>query len=224
MVEFHVSATKPNIKVDLPDYELKFNNKGWAVDEIGPENVVKGYSNVFIRDKYKLVAYQYCDGMGGNSIIWALPKENDAPLPQDCEILREEFLHPPKPSDAVDYMNAIDGDRTPLSYIQAAILVHELNEYGAYWHGVNWGRDRILPIHNEYESSKYEWTLLEREPEIIHPHFYYNEDQRPVVIFYTINDIGVISMKEYKHIFSEEDYTLYTEVKVIATAGVGIIF
>ncbi|WP_176527460.1 hypothetical protein [Peribacillus butanolivorans] len=32
-------------------------------------------------------------------------------------------------------MQVIEGDKTPLSYLQAAIVYHELNEFGAIWHG-----------------------------------------------------------------------------------------
>lgn len=41
-------------------------------------------------------------------------------------------------------MEAIEGDKSPLSYLQAAICFHELKEFGVMWHGVSWGFNNIL--------------------------------------------------------------------------------
>ena len=55
------------------------------------------------------------------------------------------ILEPPKPSDALDeFMEAIDGDGKPWSYLCASLLARELAEFGAMWHGCGWSEHAIL--------------------------------------------------------------------------------
>ncbi|WP_236035122.1 hypothetical protein [Alkalihalobacterium elongatum] len=222
---FPVYATKPNLIVDdNNEMEVEYEqNFGWSKSIGNPEMVILGFSQLRIKEGYKLRAYQYTEGGNGNGIVWAIPSEKELPDPRECEILEDFFLSPPKPEFALsDFMAVIDGDKSPLSYLQASIVYHELHEYGAMWHGVSWGRDMILPHNNIL--SEYEWEMEEEEPKIIEPHFYYNTEGNPVVIFHTINDIGVVTFNRYEHIFSKGDYTLSVNKKCIATADGGIIF
>lgn len=127
-------------------------------------------------------------------------------------------------------MQVIEGDKTPLSYLQAAIVYHELHEFGANWHGTSWGRDVILPVQDESGDESYEnysndqWEMIEKEPDIKEPHFYYSREGYPVIVFHTINDIGTVTWNRYVHVFNKDDYTLKVEQTCIATGGAGIIF
>ncbi|MBE5394934.1 hypothetical protein [Brevibacillus borstelensis] len=225
---FPVHATKPNLLVEYdPDNKWSEFDYGWIKSPFNPECIVKGFSHLRIKDGYKLRAYQYTDGANGNGIVWAIPVDAELPDPNESQRLEEHFLSAPKPSIAFDdFMQVIEGDKTPISYLQASIVYHELNEFGAAWHGTEWGRDIILPI-QESESqstSNYEWEMIEDEPEIIDPHFYYDNEGNPTVVFYTINDIGTVTLNRYVHTFSQSDYTMRVERSCIATAGPGIIF
>ncbi|QAV16168.1 hypothetical protein EB820_19450 [Brevibacillus agri] len=225
---FPVYATKPNLFVDSqPVEECDDFDFGWFRTAANPESIVRAFSHLRIKEGYKLRAYQYTDGANGNGIVWALPVDTELPDPNECQRLEEHFLSAPKPSFALaDFMQAIDGDRTPLSYLQASIVFHELHEFGAMWHGTSWGRDIILPLTDDQKShyGHYEWEMIEDEPEIIEPHFYYDVEGNPVIVFHTINDIGTTTFNRYVHTFSKNDYTAHVERTCIATAGGGIIF
>jgi hypothetical protein len=226
---FSIHATKPNLIVDMNELVgTDDQGFGWRKSSGNPENIVKGFSQLRIKERYKLRAYQYTEGGNGNGIVWAIPSDKELPDPRECNRL-EEFLSTPKPDFALeDFMEVLDGDNSSLSYLQASIAYHELHEYGAMWHGVSWGRDVILPVDEDMEirSYPYEWEFEEgeSEPEIVDPHFYYNEEGSPVVVFYTINDIGTVTLNRYEHIFNKDNYTLSVNRTCIATAGAGIIF
>ncbi|MGG0937001.1 hypothetical protein ABHN11_12935 [Brevibacillus centrosporus] len=225
---FPVYATKPNLLVDYnPDNQWGEFDYGWIKSPANPESTVKGFSHLRIKDGYQLKAYQYTDGANGNGIVWAIPVDIEIPDPNECEQLEEHFLLAPKPSFALDdFMHVIEGDRTPMSYLQASIAFHELHEFGTFWHGVSWGRDIILPLKDDQKShyDRYEWDMIEDEPEIIEPHFFYDIEGNPVIVFHTINDIGTITLNRYVHTFSKTDYTAHVERTCIATSGGGIIF
>ncbi|ACT03361.1 hypothetical protein [Paenibacillus sp. JDR-2] len=228
---FPIHAVRANQIVDL--HPLKSSSirsdyfSEWFKSDANPEHIVKGFSHLSIKEGYKLRAYQFHESGNGNGIVWAIPEDTELPEPSDCNRLEQYYLSPPKPKFALDdFMQVIEGDKTPLSYLQAAITYQELHEFGAQWHGIAWGRDTILPSPSEDSKiySQYQWEMIEEEPEIIEPHFYYNSEGNPVIVFHTINDIAVITMKRYVCTFDKSDYTLTVEVTRIAEAGFGIIF
>jgi len=222
---FTIHATKPNLITDSKSVEVIDDHiGGWHRTSADPESIVMGFSNLAIKKGYKLRAYQYYDSGNGNGLVWAIPANEELPNPIDCDNLQNHFLNAPKPSNALsDFMEAIDGDKTPLSYLQASMAYHELHEFGAVWHGVSWGRDVILPFPND-STLNYEWEMNENEPDVIEPYFYYGSEGNPVIVFHTINDIGTVTMNRYIHVFNKDDYTLQAERTCIATAGAGIIF
>jgi hypothetical protein len=228
IVRFPAHATQPNMIVESGFCEqFEESERGWFKSPTDPEIIVKGFSHLRIMDGYKLRAYQYSDGANGNGVVWAIPSHADLPDPVECENLDDHFLSAPKPSQALeDFMQAIEGDKTPLSYLQASVVFHELHEFGAMWHGVSWGRDVILPMSDDQKTyfDNLEWEMSEEEPDIIEPHFYYSYEGNPIVVFHTINDIGTVTLNRYVHTFNKDDYTMQVELTCIATAGGGIIF
>lgn len=175
---FPTHATKPNLIVEPKRVEICDDpSDGWYRSSGNPESIVAGFSHLRIKNGYKLRAYQYSDGGNGNGIVWAIPVDKELPDPIECERLDGHFLSAPKPPFALpDFMQAIEGDKTPMSYLQASIVFHELHEFGAYGHGTSWRRDVILPLTNNQDSNttNYEWDMIEDEPDIIEPHFYYS--------------------------------------------------
>ena len=93
-----------------------------------------------------LRAYQEMDESGnGIGIVWALPVSAEFPEPDSCTRLEGRFGKPPKPPQALgDFMEAIDGDGTPLSFLSASLLSRELHDFGSQWHGVGWGNVKLL--------------------------------------------------------------------------------
>lgn len=257
LIVFTREATKPNIILnptgDQDLMEIEYGGYGWSISLHNPEDIVYRFSQLKVKNEYKLRGYQYEDGSGnGNGIVWAIPTEKELPLPNLCDSLKGEFLEPPKPAFAEDdFMVAIEGDNSPLSYLQAAILLHELHEFGAMWHGCSWNEDEILPKIDNYEDEilsqmddyddeieeevKYRvsvedylkyvhpWHELKEIPEILNPHFFY-KDNHPTVVFYTINDIGSYTLNRYTHIFDRDSYVQKVNREVIGTGGAGKIF
>jgi hypothetical protein len=226
---FSVADTRPapveKSTLVVPD----INWLGWTIMKDNPEDVVRGFSHLTIDPRYKLRAYQCLGGIGAHGKVWAIPREKELPHPADCEIL-DDGWNTPKPSFALDdFMEAIRGDKTPISYLQAAVLVHELAEFGAAWHGIAWGTHRILPfdeslISKEKGLSSIEWTMQMDEPEIWEPHFYYSAVGQPIVVFHTYNPVYPMSINRLIHIFSRDNYTVRIRRQVVASAPGGMIF
>jgi hypothetical protein len=225
--KFTVSATRRNLVVDITDFVGEYLEETWSKSSKNPETIVRGFSQLRIKDGYKLRAYQYIDNMGGIGCVFAIP--SDMELPEVYEVVEESEDHDrlKRPDKALpDFMEAINGDKSPLSYLQAAIAFQDLKEFGAMWHSTSWGQDIILPVMRNSEMAKvnHEWDMIEEEPDILEPHFYYDHNGHPVIVFYTINDIYKYKLIRYVNTFSKENYTLKVDKTIIATAGIGIIF
>jgi hypothetical protein len=201
-------------------------------------------------------------GVAGAGLIYAIPSDSSLPeidvmlkpvdalgdfmetsfpddiTPELSDDLDEftDISTPTKPSNALnDFMEAIEGDSSPLSYLQAAICYHELHEFGAYWHSVRWGVERILPdeVESPYDNSfithieelKEKGFELKTDelPETPLPRFYH-EDGKPVIIFYSMNNVDTVEFIRYKHIFNEDGYTQKVTIEVLGTIGFGIMF
>jgi hypothetical protein len=264
ITEFPRSAANPNIHIPrrITEDFINLYQEGWNLSFENPEDIVYGFSQLSIKDGFKLRAYQHSMGVAGAGLIYAIP--SDSSLPEIDMMLKpldalEDFIEisfpdditsepiddldkftdlskPTKPSNALDdFMEVIEGDNSPLSYLQAAICYHELHEFGAYWHSVRWGVERILPdeVESPYDKSlitniedlKEKGFELKTEelPETLLPRFYY-EDGKPVITFYTINNVDTVEFIRYKHLFTEDGYTQKVTNEVLGTNGFGIMF
>ncbi|WP_224773325.1 hypothetical protein [Metabacillus idriensis] len=232
-IEFTAAATRPNIYLG-PFYTYRDEDYGWTISRDNPERVIQSFSQLNIRKGFKLRAYQYSAGGNGNSVVWAIPHERELPPPEECMYSDEQSMEHPKPDFACEnVMHAVDGDYSPLSYLQAAIAYHELGEFGAMWHGCYWSAEDILPL-DEYEYKEAEsvkdylytlddWSEFKTIPTSLRPAFFFKND-RPTIVFYTKNDIGMIKLSRYTHTFEKESYVQKVDCEDLAFAGLGIIF
>ncbi len=119
--------------------------QGWNESTPSPMVLVDAFPKLHVRDGYILRAYQFREGFNGNAIVYALPEDVPLPDPDTCERREDVFLEPPIVAGALDdYMQAIDGDGSLRSYLEASILARELAEFGAIWHGISWGEHIVL--------------------------------------------------------------------------------
>lgn len=195
--------------------------------------IVKQYSHLRVKKGLKLIGYRFIDEMGGNGVVWAVPEDSDeAPLEQCSCTYMGNFppgvdIPSPKPGNAIDPMEAIEGDQSPLSYLQAAMAFHGFMDYGAYWHGAEWGYHTILPslvAVNEQGANEIVWDMIEDEPEAWEPCFYYTEEGLPTVVFYTWCTIHPQTLNRFTHTFAKDNYTDKAVRTVIASGPGGIIF
>jgi hypothetical protein len=120
--------------------------KGWSISKADPMQILLAAKSVRIKPGYVFRAYQFREDGNGNGFVYAVPKTTQFPNPRECQVRSaSHFLGPPVPPNALPTVaEAIEGDNSPWSYMEASVLVRELGEFGAMWHGVTWGTHRIL--------------------------------------------------------------------------------
>ena len=121
--------------------------EGWSRSPADPMRVLAVFQHLHLEPGWVLRAYQYIAGFNGNGVVWAMPA--DAPFPVPAA--GDDTPHPP---GALHFTRVLLGDGTPDSYLQASLLVRELGEFGARWHGVEWPTHRVLDANPLLESSQ----------------------------------------------------------------------
>ena len=211
---------------------------GWIKSPVDPMNLVSVFEPLRIKSGYVLRAYQFVAGNNGNGFVWAMPVDAEFPDPEDCPRVEGVFLEPPKPAAALDnVMDAIEGDGSPWSYMCASILMRELAEFGAMWHGCSWSEHRVLdksPWSREDDQGQESaaertaspaemWEWLETQPDDWRP-LMERKRQRVHVMFLTLSGLGREAI--YRHVDSYKvgSYQPKTSRQEIVRGAGGYVF
>lgn len=212
-------------------------NSGWSISTNDPNEIVKVFKPLQIRDQFELKSYQFRSGGNGNGIVWAMPVDAEFPEPEDCPRQEGVFLEPPKPLAALDdVMEAIEGDGTPWSYMCASMLARELAEFGAMWHGCSWGTHTVLGA-NPWNPTKdkkrsdvaqwmtpvSEWAWSQRPPKAWSPSVT-EADDGVVVRFYTFSQLGQEGIYGHTDKYKAGSYRFESDRQEIATGPGGVVF
>ncbi len=181
-----------------------------------------------------LRAYQFYDNGNGNGIVWALPRGAPFPHPNSCVSEVNTLWEEPRPPDALDnFMEVIEGDGSPESYLATSILCRELRELGAMWHGCSWSTHSILyenPIppdgdrrDNRALSYFAEWKWIAKRPKKWAPRVTVSKN-KITVTFYTFSGLGVEQVLRHTDTYHPGTLTFETKDTETARGGSGYIF
>jgi hypothetical protein len=207
---------------------------GWTISQVDPMHLLSAFETLRMKPGFALRAYLFRSGGDGNGIVWAMQIDDPLPSPDDCPRI-EAFLSPPKPPTALDdVMQAIEGDRSPFSYLSASLIARELGEFGAGWHGVSWGaatimdrpppelRKQIFVETNEPDWTN-EWRWCTPPPRYWRPQVTRTADG-VAVSFCVLNIVGSREIIRITDTYNDLQYTFTTTEESIASGGGGIIW
>lgn len=118
---------------------------GWRLSAIDPGAVFRRLPGLQLQPHYRLVGYLWRDDCGSQSQIWAVPIDRTSTTELEAAILRPDAVLPPHPIAALpDWRLAIDGDRSPGSFLIAALLWREMQAWGTTGAYCNWSQHRLI--------------------------------------------------------------------------------
>ncbi len=225
-------------ELTFPDEDAPAEPEGWSKSRYDPNRLMDLFTPLRLKKGFVLRAYLFREEGNGNGVVWAMPEGAEFPEPKDCPALEQHLLKAPKPWDALDDpMAAVEGDDSEWSYLAASLLRRELSEFGALWHGVNWGVHALLeddpwkagpppddadPLQSPHTPLR-QWTWYQPRPAHWAPRVEMTPD-RVTVTFHTYCPLHKEAVYRHTDTYRRGGYRAKVEQVRLADADGGIAF
>lgn len=176
--------------------------QGWRLSAIDPGAVFRRLPGLRLQPQYRLVGYLWQDDRGSRGQIWAVPIDRATTAELERAILRTEAA-PPCPAAALpDLMLAVEGDRSPGSFLIAALLRRELQDWGASGAYCNWSDHRLI---DRVPIALQQTVGSDRLPNLS-PRLRLMPDRRVAVEFFTCRLTSPIQIFRHVDLFGAANY------------------
>lgn len=233
---YRSSAVKPTDDQERETAPASRPRKGlpWKKSSLDPMAVLDVFTPMRIKNGYVLRGYRWAAGGNAEGVVWALPE--DAEFPEPARVQDEDIRGRPKPPSAIDNLtSAIEGDRSPWSYLCASILYRDLDELGARWHGMHWTCETILdhnpvtaglpaethPRHRAWKPEDGDWTAPEPDewsPVVV------VEGDKVIVTFHTYGYLGREHICRHVDTYTLGSYEFERKLKILAWGPIFTLF
>ena len=196
--------------------------------------VLQSTNGLRLKTGYRIRGSIFHEDRNGNGFLWAVKiGKGNKKSHHLVRIPRPDIglaLPALRPDNACpDIMEAITGNFSPFSYLEASILKRELKEFGALWHGCDWGTYKILASPNDTRSGMIgggcplKWSWISRKIADLRPRVDIKSGQ-VLVTFYARSDLGSQRIMRFKEIFESDSYVSTSTQVEVAHGGGGYIF
>jgi hypothetical protein len=221
--------------------EAPVRSDGWCVAPFDPNRLVQAARHVRLKPGFKLGTYVWSSHVGGHGATLVIPRDRDLPEPVAQHMGMElaagyqpPGLLPRLPWAHQDIARFLEGDGSDLSYFETSILVREVHEIGAWWHGVSWGARHLVatppakwPRRNRaslttLKPCKGGWTW------VIHPSEFRPTVTRgargTVLTFHTYSGLGREHITRHTDSFTGDSLHFETATSEIAQGEQGFVY
>ncbi len=188
----------------------------WTLSRINPGSAILKLPGLQLKPGWRLVSYLYQDEDDGKGLVLAVPEalatttqlEKALPSGPLSANTLTHLTQRPKPEGALaDCMEAIDGDRSAVSFIVASLLHREFQEFGARGIHRNWGYHRLI----DSVPQQVSWRWQTCQPKDLAPKVKVMPDGQAVVEFFSCRVGSGIAL--YRH-FDQYPSTQYLAKRV----------
>lgn len=192
------------------------NTRGkWFISAMNPGDALRKLPGVQLKPGFRLVTYLHRTATDGMGVTWAVPEtmSTTAQLEQALTKPGDEQT-PPKPAAALtDVMEALDGDRAPLSFVIASLLKRELREFGNVGKYCNWSHHRLI----ETVPAQVQWDWRTQKPQDLSPKVLVYPDQKVAIEFFTCRVTAPVALFQHVDQYPPHQYKGVGADRAIAT-------
>jgi hypothetical protein len=196
--------------------------------------VLQNTNGLQLNAGYRVRGSLFQNGGNGNGFLWAVKiGKSNKKSPRLVGMPRPDMglvLPALRPDDACsDTMEAITGNFSPFSYLEASILKRELQEFGASWHGLNWCTYKILASPDDAcrgligGGGPEQWSWTARKFNDLRPRVNVKSD-KVVVTFHARSDLGCAHINRFEDTFKSDSYVSTSTQTEVARGRGGFVF
>ncbi len=188
---FNFGEGPPSEQVPMPNVHGR-----WFISATNPGAVFIKLPGLRLKPGLRLVSYLHRLGMDGQGQVWALPEHLSITAHLEKALKSSSGQHnPPKPEGVLaDFMEAVAGDRSPLSFVIASLLRRELIESGALGKVCQWQQHQLI----DQAPVQASWQWYGEVPQDMAPKVRVFPDGKAAVEFFTCRVNAPIAL--YQHL------------------------
>jgi hypothetical protein len=198
------------------------NNQGqWFVSATNPGAAFMKLPGIKLKPDFRLVSYLFRMGEDGTGATWALPEQLSTTSHLEKALLTAGGRDvPPKPEGALaDFMDAIDGDHSSMSFVIASLLRRELLELGKIGRVAGWTHHRLMDSFPSPET----WQWRVEIPKDFSPKVRIFSDGRVAIEFFTCRTVAPIAIFQHVDHYLAGQYRAKHLDRAIAIAQAPIL-
>lgn len=188
----------------------------WLLSTVNPASALLKLPGVTLKPDWRLVSYLYQDRDSSAGLVFALPESlaTTARLEQ-ARSASSTLKQPPQPEGALsDFMEAIQGDRSNVSFLVASLLCRELREFGARGHYQSWTHHRLV----DAVPAQVKWQWQGDPPKDLTPKVKLMPDGQAIVEFFSCRVAAGIAIYRHLDQYPAAQYKLKRLDKLLAKA------
>lgn len=192
------------------------NAKGqWFISSMNPGAALMKLPGLEVRPGFRLVTYLSRVATDGVGITWAVAETMSTTAQLERALNPKSHIQtPPHPAGALaDVMEAIDGDRTPLSFVIASLLKREIQEFGRMGKYRIWAHHRLI----DAVPSQVKWEWRGKEPQDLSPKVLIYPDQKVVIEFFSCRVTAPVAIFQHVDQYPPNQYKAASLDRAIAT-------
>lgn len=188
----------------------------WFVSLVNPGSTLLKLPGLTLKPEVRMVSYLYRVADSGIGVTWAVPESLSGMAQLERALSQSgDRTQPPKPKGALaDFMEAIEGDRTPASFVVASILRRELQEFGALGTFCNWTHHRLI----ETLPTQVSWQWRTQIPRDLSAKVRVLPEGQAAVEFFTCRIVPPVAIFRHLDQYPKEKYDGSSLDQVVAIA------
>ena len=192
---------------------------GWQPARVDPARLVAAAPGVTVDPRWRIVAFQWYSGGNGHGAVFAVPAGQHAPEPRfhDAGGIERPAGSLPSVSPAL----RPDGEAGALPWLARSLLIRELDDLGASWHGIDWGTYELLVGAADLPIDGGPWAWEAPVPRSFDPRVDMSMPGRIVVKYVTRCDVGQARLLEHQDSHYMRDGLVGQQTRVLARGSFG---
>lgn len=168
----------------------------WFVSTVNPGTALLKLPGLQLKPELRLVSYLYRSDEDGAGLIFAVPEFLSTTAYLEKALHKSNSIsQPPRPEGALPhFMEAIEGDRSAISFLAASIVRREFQEFGGIGKRCHWSHHRFIDAIPP--QARCQWRL-EQPPKDLAPKARVSPDGQAVVEFFSYRSGSTIVL--YRH-------------------------